>query len=361
MKTLAQVEPRIPISAANYTITQSGSYFLTTNIIAASGQSGIVVMADDVTLDLNGFTLSGAGTNSGLFGIYQGYAWRNLRILNGSIVQWGKDAGAGISVSGDGNWIDHVLFATNVTGLFVGPNCKIGNCVVAYNGYGLRAGPGSAISACLIYKNIQGIVAESGCLVKDCVASENDDIGIWVGAHSVVVDCTASYNAKDGIFVNSGGRVNGCTASWNMDNGMVVWDGGGVQDCAVAHNGTNGISVASSCRVADCEVTENGFQGIVVNGSRCVIVNNLCDNNVSSGIFIKGKRNRVESNHVVGNDFGIYFYNNGDLDRADNNIAMRNTSANNTTANFFVGISNWVANIDTTGSFSGANDNYSLP
>ena len=57
MKSLAQIESRTPISSAPYTITTSGSYYLTTNLTVATGDA-ITINADGVTLDLNGFTIS---------------------------------------------------------------------------------------------------------------------------------------------------------------------------------------------------------------------------------------------------------------------------------------------------------------
>ena len=69
MKTLTEVEPRIAINAVNtpgdafstFKITQPGSYYLTGNVTGAAGTSGIRVASGQVTLDLNGFTLEGAG------------------------------------------------------------------------------------------------------------------------------------------------------------------------------------------------------------------------------------------------------------------------------------------------------------
>src|SRR5438876_2996841 len=64
--TLPQVEPRIPISIVPFTINSSGSYFMTKNLTNNSGD-GIIVLADDVTIDLNGFTLAGVpGAYSGI-------------------------------------------------------------------------------------------------------------------------------------------------------------------------------------------------------------------------------------------------------------------------------------------------------
>src|SRR5438552_17484090 len=61
MKTLAQIEPRTPIGSLPFTITISGSYYITSNLTAAAAQNGIIVQADNVTLDLNGFMLAGTG------------------------------------------------------------------------------------------------------------------------------------------------------------------------------------------------------------------------------------------------------------------------------------------------------------
>lgn len=61
MKTLDQVEPRTPISAVPYTITEPGSYYLTGNMTMVAQGNAITIDADNVTLDLNGFTLDGAG------------------------------------------------------------------------------------------------------------------------------------------------------------------------------------------------------------------------------------------------------------------------------------------------------------
>ena len=68
MKTLSQVEPRYPISTYGTNLTQSGSYYLTTNLVSSTTSgSAISISADNVTLDLNGFALintGGAGTSA---------------------------------------------------------------------------------------------------------------------------------------------------------------------------------------------------------------------------------------------------------------------------------------------------------
>src|SRR5438093_13648705 len=53
----AKLEKRTPISSAPFNITNSGSYYLTTNLNVAAGDA-IAISVNGVTLDLNGFTIA---------------------------------------------------------------------------------------------------------------------------------------------------------------------------------------------------------------------------------------------------------------------------------------------------------------
>ena len=140
MKTLEQIEPRTPISSAGYVITNSGSYYLTSNLTATAGQNGITVNADDVTIDLNGFTLTGFGATSG-YGIYQASALRNLRVHNGKVVQWRGASKGGVYAEGKNNQFDHIQAATNTYGIRSTASSRISDCS-AYNNhsYGIYGG-----------------------------------------------------------------------------------------------------------------------------------------------------------------------------------------------------------------------------
>src|SRR5580700_2741048 len=63
-----------------YVITQTGSYKLSGNLVAPANLGGIVINADSVTLDLNGFTIKGGGDNGqGVFS----FASKNSSVKNG--------------------------------------------------------------------------------------------------------------------------------------------------------------------------------------------------------------------------------------------------------------------------------------
>jgi hypothetical protein len=113
MLTLSQIEPRIPVDAthapgngsAEFVIASSGSYYLTTNIVGVSGKDGIDIDANNVTLDLNGFSV--VGVNGSLTGISTAEA--NVVIRNG-IVSWWTN---GINSSGMNVTVEELTVSSN--------------------------------------------------------------------------------------------------------------------------------------------------------------------------------------------------------------------------------------------------------
>src|SRR5829696_8959048 len=88
MKTLEQIEPRTVISSVPYTINQPGSYYLTNNLYGVSSDYGIQIFANNVTVDLNGFTLRGV-TNA-FDGVVTYQSSSNVTVCNGMISGWGQ-------------------------------------------------------------------------------------------------------------------------------------------------------------------------------------------------------------------------------------------------------------------------------
>ena len=78
-------DARTPISAAPFNITQPGSYYLTGNLSVTSG-AAIDIDADNVTLDLNGFTLSSTHATGSGFAIFIDIGHKKIRIRNGHIM-----------------------------------------------------------------------------------------------------------------------------------------------------------------------------------------------------------------------------------------------------------------------------------
>ena len=55
MKTLGQIEPRVPIEKLPFTISAPGAYYVAANLAVPANSTGITIDANQVTLDLNGF------------------------------------------------------------------------------------------------------------------------------------------------------------------------------------------------------------------------------------------------------------------------------------------------------------------
>jgi hypothetical protein len=69
------------------TITRPGSYKLASNLTAPQDSDGIVIAANDVTLDFNGFTLT--ASPRGRFGIFDGFEERaRVTIRNGVVTSF---------------------------------------------------------------------------------------------------------------------------------------------------------------------------------------------------------------------------------------------------------------------------------
>ena len=207
MKTLDQIEPRTPISSLPFDIIRAGSYYLTTNLTGSSGNSGIIVETNNVTIDLNGFCLLGvSGSYNGVFVINA--ATTNIVVCNGTISGWTD--GYGISVLGKNATLEHLTLAAN------------------YNGVQL-AGIG-VVRDCLFIGNTQnGLVLNgSGCLVLHDVFSGNNSANV-AGNASIAVQNNGN-RIEDNQVTGSGPAGRGISAGAVTNNLIIrnsVFGGGG--------------------------------------------------------------------------------------------------------------------------------------
>lgn len=139
MKSLDQVRSTgIAINATNtppdastlFVISSPGSYYLTGNLTGAATKSGIAVAADNVSIDLNGFTMTG---NSGITAIIVTSARKNITISNGTMTNWGSNA---INAQNATNALITDMQASGNAGdaFVVGANSILRNVIAASNG-----------------------------------------------------------------------------------------------------------------------------------------------------------------------------------------------------------------------------------
>ena len=187
MKSLDQIEPRIPISSAPFTIVLPGSYCLATNVAVSAGNA-ITIATNGVTLDLNGFTISAIAGSETDYGILLNSGLSDIAIFNGHIRGCVTNNGSGV-YSGSGFIYGLIYDAIPPA------NVRVSNV---------------SVSGCLYY----GIWLTTGdsTLVEGCTVRTVGNYGYGIGAStvrdSVVTDCggTAIYGTQ--VF-NCRGESNG--------------------------------------------------------------------------------------------------------------------------------------------------------
>ncbi|HEX5044749.1 MAG TPA: hypothetical protein VFV75_17755 [Candidatus Polarisedimenticolaceae bacterium] len=144
------------------TIDQPGSYRLTGNLTVPGGLEGLRILADDITVDLNGFTIAGGGgAIADGIGIY---GTRNIEIRNGTVRGFSR---AGVFAS---------AFATGARVLGV-------RALSNFQGLELQ-GVGSLVDGCTAVGNSTGIRVLDGGLITNSVARGNTSFGLLVEANS---------------------------------------------------------------------------------------------------------------------------------------------------------------------------------
>jgi hypothetical protein len=217
MKTLQQVEPRVPISSAPFTISQPGSYYLTTNLTISSGDA-ITIATNGVTLDLNGFTIASTAPSATGYGILINSGLRNLTILNGSIQGGVTNDGSGVfSGPGFGYGIFYSGSApqnVRVSGV------SVSGCL--YDGIYVGGGASTTVENCVVRTvGSLGIVANTirGCMALDCGStaidgkqvsdSRGESVGD-MGLHAITAqNCYGVSSSGTGLYATTAQNCNG--------------------------------------------------------------------------------------------------------------------------------------------------------
>lgn len=290
-------DTRIPIDSVfngtNYIIDKPGSYYFTGNItISTNNTDGIVIDADNVSLDLNGYTLN--GSNAGDDGIWVFSDQDNIIIKNGIVEDW---AGDGINALN----ADQSIFAdlrvrnNGGDGITTDFNCLIYRCAAEGNRF-------------------DGLEVDDGGIIANSTSNNNEDNGIQCSEGAIIINCTSFGNAIDGIDASSGSRVENCNTYDNGAFGIDLSLGGQVINCIANHNRSNGIDLASSCIAINntandngrCWVDGNGCSGISDDGAgirafaNSQIMNNTCNDNIM-GIRVTSADSYISDNHCEGN------------------------------------------------------------
>ena len=204
MKPLDQIEPRTAVQSlpgsdtAMFVISQSGSYYLTGNISVIQAKHGISIETSNVSLDLCGFTITGAyesmdqNENPAYDGIRVQPGLRNIVIRNGIIDGQRKTRKFGIRPP-------YMYF------------------------YTLPFSRGIAADWDL---SVTPRVQSETITVEKITARGSRGYGIWLkGNGHLVTGCTAKKNEGPGIHAGYPSTVSGNHQSDNGDNMLIVRDG----------------------------------------------------------------------------------------------------------------------------------------
>ncbi len=278
-----------PGDAARFpiTITEGGSYRLTSNLTADMGANAIEItvagMGPGVTLDLNGFEVIGvAGSLDGI--IATAWATRSVTVRNGTVRDFGGD---GIDLG--------VANGAIVEGIHAREN----------GGRGIHAG-------------FAGNVRVS-------VAYGNGDAGILVNNDGLVESCVAEGNTGAGIYAY-GGSVRGSLAYQNSFYGVQAYRST-VSDTSAHGNTLAGFFINEGNLVDSTSVQNTVGGGCIYVGDRSRVAGNTCvgmGSATGSGIVVGGSGNRIEGNNAVsaGTAFDV---------AGSANLIIRNSASSSTT------------------------------
>ncbi len=277
MKTLQQVEPRIDLATvAGLQITQSGSYYLSDNLVV-SNSIGISIGASDVTLDLNGFKILHAGGQSGK-AIYVS-ATRNITIKNGSIQEF-ED---GVYMYGsDGLYPTQGARLENLNisrctgyGLFVGSMSKVINChfTEVRGAAAVFAAANSSIQNCTTDNSSggHGFQLLSGARVFNCSAVNSGTDGFDLGANSILQNCISQSSTSNGFLIAENSSLSHCKASDSANIGFSLLSGAKAVDCNAINSGADGFKAESNSAFQACSATGNSENGFDLSSNAKVI------------------------------------------------------------------------------------------
>jgi hypothetical protein len=271
MKTLDQVEARIPLvagqagvavdGAGTITISQPGSYYLTANlVITTANADGIVINSDDVTLDLNGFALICTSVNGGEAIFYN--SRRGITIRNGRIVGGTTQTGGVFTPAG---WIDGIDGNT-----LTGATARVSDVTVrGIRAIGITLGSSTmaVVERCSVDTcGTTGILAGS---VLDSAVRNAGGIAIFVEYAGEILSGTVQ-NCFGGS-VGSGAGISAQRATVSNSRG-VSESGDGLTaaqaiNCAGISNSGSGLEATTA---SNCQGTSGSGIGLAaVNATNC--------------------------------------------------------------------------------------------
>ncbi|MBX3380370.1 MAG: right-handed parallel beta-helix repeat-containing protein [Phycisphaeraceae bacterium] len=304
-KPLSEVEPRTALSQAStpgdvanqFKITQPGSYYLAGDMTASPGGNAcILITANDVTLDLNGFTVRAPSAE----GIRIG--GDRVTIRNGSVALPAGSADAIYLLTGAD---DIELLSMKISA----PS----NCVRAQAGVGPITIRQSSLIGGQFGVSISGSDTAVTVVSVECRGQSNSALGL--GNAAVVDGCNIRNVGNNGgilgyaVYVGVGSTVRNTSILDGVSAGSVgpdraIWTASGVtiEDCTIFSRGTSGIRVNDFAVIRRNRVTmqNSGATGIYCFTGDCLISDNSVSAPSGTAVFLNaGTGSTVIRNHLI--------------------------------------------------------------
>ncbi len=329
---LRAADGRIPISAVPFTINAPGAYYVTRDLTVASGVA-VTINANNVTLDLNGHTLTNSATAAGNWVIITNVSFNGVRVTGGRVV--GGNLGVELEGSSAAQLqLDHLnvsgagAYGVNIYSSGVVPATAIveavqvtgpaGTAGIALQGVSGGRVSGNSTKGC--YNGIQ-LDNSRGVIVENNTVADSTNFGIYLingSRDNLLTGNTVQKSTSNGIYLN-GSRGNRVT--YNIIN-----------------NNGSGISLfnANNNNVSDNALVENANYGLTLgNASNTMVTRNAIQGTQGAGhgiyLYSGSRFNSLDANFSGGNvGLGIYFIDSGSTGNTySNNRLLNNVGGNN--------------------------------
>lgn len=283
MKSLDQLEPRIAVQSlpgdrgSVHVIDQPGSYYLAGDVLGGPGLVGISITADNVVLDLNGFTLLGNDGDSGI------NLWGNNNVVrNGTLRGWPVASIWGANCAGC--TVEDVVSEdsgsrTREDAISLAQNARVSRVTVRNNpqGTGIRVLGGSLIESCVVSGAWDGYVLyDGGSHITGCTARGNNGAGIFSEGANLVERCVSEFNGFDGVQANTSTTIRGNVLVANAAGVYVFGSDNRIEDNLCVNNGEGIVlEVDATANVVQHNQLVGGGNGVRASGTGNLVFANM--------------------------------------------------------------------------------------
>jgi len=272
MKTLAQIEPRSPLgtpgqtATSTITIAAAGSYVLMGPITVTAGDA-IKITVGNVTLDLNGFTLtstaSGVNSSSGI-SVMTGLS--NITLRNGFICGQTTYDGSTFSDGGFGYGIHLNDSVTNavVENISINGVSMFGTCFNSTNSQlvvrncSIRISGGDGFQASSVIDSSAETCSNNG--INAYLSSNSRGDGNQSGILGVLAQNCIGTGTGNGLGATTASNCKGISTS-----GTGLYASGAADNCSGTSTSSTGLSTAGSAN--NCRgISDYGSSGLSADG-----------------------------------------------------------------------------------------------